>query len=223
MILDREVANHNFEVLKDLVAYQKLCVDQDGKLSLDERYLQGIRRTWSRDSREDLIPLIQRTMDECTRKNLEKIGVCATLQKIYDKTYYNYRPVQETLTKIIHKYNCEDGRFPNKDIDVSDLEALDNTQLTGVEYIKELRRNGYISDGAWNLIRKNNNKTQAIIDEIILTQSSGPILEIFDIPMYTVHYCKLAVSNVNVFGTATKLYKEIHYNSLPYITVLLSE
>lgn len=228
MILDKlasEIANHNFEVLKDLIAYQKLCVNQDGRLSLDERYLQGIRRTWSRDCRQDLIPLIEKTMTECTRTNAEKVGVCAKLRKVYNKTYSNYQPIQEILTGIIHRYNCENGRIPNQELDLSDLEVLDKTQLTGVEHIKSLRRNGYLSDGTWNLIKKNNNKTQAIIDEIILTNSEGgvSILDIFDIPMYTVHYCKLAVTSVDAFGNATKLYKEIHYNSLPYITVLLSE
>lgn len=220
MLLDklvRDIANANFDILFELQEHQKLCVDEEGRLTLDDRYLQGVRRAWSRDSREDLLPLLEMTMENCERSNDDIVGLCAKLRMVLSKTYFNFLPLQTLLRDLIHRHNCEPGRRLNKPLP----EHLESK----VGWTEELRRNGLISDSTWDLIGRDDNKSQAIIEEIQNTTSDGTSTNLycFDILMYTVHYCKMAVKTLDTTtGTTQKVLKEIHYNSLPYITVLLS-
>lgn len=49
--MDLSTAVLNYQILKKLQEYEKICVQDQQKLRVDERWLKSLRRTTSGDSR----------------------------------------------------------------------------------------------------------------------------------------------------------------------------
>ena len=68
--MDLSIALSNFNTIRNLPPQTRLMVNSRGELSYDQRYLQGIRRRWWQESRDDLMKPILETFQQC-RKELQ--------------------------------------------------------------------------------------------------------------------------------------------------------
>lgn len=62
ILLDRDTALLNFEVLRSLPKHTKLYVNNNGKIYLEERWFSGVRRMTDGSSRSDIISPIHQTI-----------------------------------------------------------------------------------------------------------------------------------------------------------------
>lgn len=68
--MDLSIALSNLDTIRNLPPHTRLTVNSRGELSYDQRYLQGIRRLWWQESRDDLTLPIMETFQRC-RKQLQ--------------------------------------------------------------------------------------------------------------------------------------------------------
>lgn len=108
--MNTEIAHRNLEILRNLQPDVKLTVKSQGELKMDERWLNGIRRTATRDSKKDLLNPIEKTFDVLIEDHNfnSSVGyqlsvVLEHLQKTFEKTYPNFQELQELLSKIHRK------------------------------------------------------------------------------------------------------------------------
>lgn len=209
--MNPEIAEQNFKTLSSLKPVEKLRIDPNSLLVVDDRYLQSIRRGFTGDSRENIINLIDETLNVSTTSNLAKVVLIGHLLDVFKQTYPGYTPIRTMLINNLHKYNCESGRKLNSPIEF-DCSNLNNVQ----SQMKEMYHNGRISSPLWILFRKDDNRTKAIVKSI--TETMHPGLEdcIFDIYLHTNNMAKITLTNIK---TGTKTNKIITYVAESYVGI----
>lgn len=96
---------HNFDILKNLKSYQKLYLE-NGKLYYDYRYLQGTRRYFTNDSRNDLLIPIEKLF-KTIKHYKEKTEILECLYNIKNKfaeLYPEFTELHEQLKEIEKNY-----------------------------------------------------------------------------------------------------------------------
>ena len=211
--MNASIAQHNAELLSQLVPYQKLRTDADGRFHIDDRMFQGIRRGFTGDSRDSVVGTIQATFDALSLSvtNIERVVLSAQLLRVFNDTYPGYLPLRDALIGIMHKYNCETGRKLNAPI-VVDTPTLSKLQ----EQLLIPYSEGKLSTPLWNLLQKDDNRAKAIASEVMELANVTDTLLIFDIHLHTNSMCKLTLTNVR---TGVKTYKVLNYEPVSYAAV----
>lgn len=111
-----ETALHNLHVLSTLQPNTKLTVDDNQKLSIDQRWLNGVRRTVTGDSKTDIIEPIKNTFTTLVRDpsyNQEKgsklQSVLENLDEWLKTTYPAFTELYTSLTSLIKDVELENN------------------------------------------------------------------------------------------------------------------
>lgn len=101
---------HNIDILMQLVPGTKMYVDKESnKLYIDDRYIQGIRRWLTNDSRKDILEPIKSTFDYF--KGYNYLVTCHIAKKI-GLTFKEIYPDFEELHNLIQNYSIIEADFP---------------------------------------------------------------------------------------------------------------
>ena len=94
----------NYQVLKKLTEYEKLCVKDQTQIRVDERWLKGLRRTVSGDSKQDILIPIEQTFDVLMLERYYPANdIDSTLSHLLDVfsvTYPGYDDLQNLIKKL---------------------------------------------------------------------------------------------------------------------------
>lgn len=110
------IYRHNCRILSKIEPGTKLLVDKSdtenkGKLYVDDRYIQSVRRWYTNDSRHDILEPINLALEYFNK--VSDIGtriIAAHLLKVFKQTYPDFKVLQEQITK----YNsCKEVVIPN--------------------------------------------------------------------------------------------------------------
>lgn len=108
-ILD-PIHKHNIDILMQLVPGTKMYVDKESnKLYIDDRYIQGIRRWLTNDSRKDILEPVKSTFEYF--KGYNYLVMCHIANKI-GSTFKEIYPDFEELHNLIQNYAVIDAEFP---------------------------------------------------------------------------------------------------------------
>lgn len=131
----------NYQVLKKLSEYEKLCVQDEVKLRVDPRWLKSLRRTLSRDKKQDILIPIEQTFDLIMLERYYSFSeIDHTLTNLRDVlliTYPGYTEL-ETLIKKLRQNNHNYSISSTKVIQIADpssssppLEIMEEEENTG--------------------------------------------------------------------------------------------
>ena len=95
--MDMAVAERNIDILKNLLPFEKLIVDEHGNMNVDSRYLQSIRRTITRDSKKDILKPLELTFQTLNIGDEEKMKVLAHLAAVFSQTYPTFTKLHTLL------------------------------------------------------------------------------------------------------------------------------
>lgn len=138
--MNSAIAEQNLNILRNLKADVKLTVNSQGELSVDQRWLNGIRRTATGDSKKDLLEPIEQTFMTIindvgfnSSNGEDLLNVLEHLQTIFSKTYPNFTELQTLLLKLIRESKSkiqerESGRQLSVLLDQRKY-AVDNDEL----------------------------------------------------------------------------------------------
>lgn len=162
-LITKEILKHNVDVLQNIKLGEKLYVDADTlKLTVDNRHLQGLRRSENRH--ECLLPIL------LTLKEYPNPEILDTLTQTYKEDFKQLEHVKTIIngnhddkkTIIKNKVlsaNLEE-EISQKDAQIKDLNGLIKNlekKITSLEHIKIERNN--LSRQVKELIKSNNSKT----------------------------------------------------------------
>jgi hypothetical protein len=107
--MELEIAKQNFGILQELKEHQQLIVNiKTNQITVDERYLlKGLRRTYSRDSRRQLIKPIRMTFetlfnsDFCDSDEIHK--TLLKLRKTFLITYPKFTDLQKEISSLMYE------------------------------------------------------------------------------------------------------------------------
>ena len=108
--MEISTAIDNYSVLRGINPYEKLTVDTSTmELSLDMRYLQGLRRAYNNDGRKDLLAPILNTfqiLDDNTMVGRKVLMECVDhLMETFAQTYHNFSEMTEILQNLKEQFS----------------------------------------------------------------------------------------------------------------------
>lgn len=103
-----QTALDNFFLLKNIKPHERLTVDPDTLLlSLDQRWLKSLQRSYSGNSRADLIVPIQKTFEILMKNKMfhqQKIYECLDhISEVFSETYPNYENFNALIKELKRK------------------------------------------------------------------------------------------------------------------------
>jgi hypothetical protein len=99
--MDNKTLQNNIDIFTILQPDQKLIVDSNGKISIDERWIQGARRTLTGDSKIDIIDPIEITLKHAIDNDYEDIEKIMThLDEVLSITYPDFTAMKKLLIRL---------------------------------------------------------------------------------------------------------------------------
>ena len=102
-----EISIHNLKLLSNIKDNEKLFLDEEGKIHLDERYLQNIRRTMDGSSRYDvMLPLFNSYLhgfiryDDLTNDEKNLLIKSVSGLEILKNTYHDFMELNNFFENI---------------------------------------------------------------------------------------------------------------------------
>ena len=93
MELDYSIVKNNIDILTNLEPYQKLIVDENFNLSIDDRCIQFIRRTVTRDSKYDILEPLELTFNSSRISDDEKLSILKHISETLLITYPEFTEI----------------------------------------------------------------------------------------------------------------------------------
>lgn len=100
LVLDEDTVKHNFDVIRNLQPFQKLTINRKGKMTLDERYMQFIRRALTWDCKYDVLLPLESTFALSKETEDEKIKVLNNFSASVKQTYPAFDDLHNLIKKI---------------------------------------------------------------------------------------------------------------------------
>lgn len=167
------IALENYNLLMKLKPSEKLMCGLNNQLQLDERYLKGVRRTITGDSRDRLLSVLCETLETVNVPNIRKLQLISKLKLVLSQTYADYPRLSDTIAELFQKYNHADGRMPNGTIASIPPVCLNQTKLM------EIRHSGRISDNVWKVLYQDMWISGAVCDFILNYPSPNALFDIY--------------------------------------------
>ena len=121
--MQKDIAEHNFEILKNLDSFQKLIVDENNKLYIDDRWFPSFRRTYDGSSRKDILDPIKDTFDSKYVKSLDfklKGEILIHIKEIFLDTYPDYEDLNKLISELAEEQCNNEKSSLNIQMDVLD-------------------------------------------------------------------------------------------------------
>lgn len=133
--MNQSIAEHNFQIFTNLEPYQKLIVDSQNKVTIDERWVQSARRTITGDSRVDIVEPIENTFTYAIENNF--VDVEKTLEHLsttLDVTYPDFEAVQKLIRRLLKRKRERDTEEQARDT---------GRKLSNMLYMKNFQNSNY--------------------------------------------------------------------------------
>ena len=120
--LTLSLIEHNINVFLQLNEYEKIIIDQNNKVEIDNRYLQSLRRKldwwiWScESSRQSTLKIIKETYN--------------SLKNHKDYYYLNLNKIQQSLTNLKEKLSLTYSNYPDIINLINELKTFYNQPVT---------------------------------------------------------------------------------------------
>lgn len=102
LLLDEDTVKNNFDVIRHLQPFEKLTIDRKGKMTVDRRYLQCVRRALTWDCKYDILVPLERTFDLIKGESEdEKVNVLNTFSASVKQTYPQFDDLHKLIAKLL--------------------------------------------------------------------------------------------------------------------------
>lgn len=174
LTMKQNVAVENFDIFMKLKPHEKvMCSPTAGKIKIDTRYLNGVWRTITGDSRERLIDVLSETLNTINIPNTKKLQLIAKLSSVLSETYPVFQRLSDTIAELCHKYNHPDGESSNAAISSLPPVCLNQTRLMHIRYA------GRISDKVWKILAEDMWISGALCDFILEYPTPNALFDLY--------------------------------------------
>lgn len=102
LVMDEDTVKNNFDVIRHLQPFQKLTINRKGKMTVDTRYLQCVRRALTWDCKYDILVPLERTFALVKGENdEEKLKVLNNFSVSVKQTYPDFDDLHKLVEKLV--------------------------------------------------------------------------------------------------------------------------
>lgn len=128
--MDIDVANSNFKLLLHLPKNSRLIVEKEtNKLSVENRWFQGIRRSYNGDSRYDIIDPIKKTFDKLVEYGLTSdadfVKCLTNIIEAFKDIYSDFDKLKELVDRLMNDHFSS----KDEDDDADDISSLEEAVI----------------------------------------------------------------------------------------------